>query len=201
MPRILAVGLLSLGMSATCLAQETTVQVEKAGADGPYGEIALSDETLQLRYVDDGDRGAGGRLTGGFFLSEERDIVLTAGMNFPSGLDYNRLQINFGPRGYAALLEEENEDVFAVSLGGEVRFEIDRDSGFAVVGEAYYAPDILTFGAANNIMDLSARLEIRLQQRLTVFGGMRWFEFDLAEGEATRTLQEELFAGVGWRFD
>ena len=175
--------------------------MKRQRADGPYGEIALSDETLQLRFVDDGDRGAGGRLTGGFFLSEERDIVLTAGMNFPSGLDYDRLQINFGPRGYAALLEEENEDVFAVSLGGEVRFEIDTDSGFAVVGEAYYAPDILTFGAANNIMDLSARLEIRLQQRLTVFGGMRWFEFDLAEGEATRTLQEELFAGVGWRFD
>ena len=201
MPRILAASLVSLGMTGTCLAQETTVQVEKAGADGPYGEIALSDETLQLRYIDDGDRGAGGRLTGGFFLSEERDIVLTAGMNFPAGLDYNRLQINFGPRGYAALLEEENEDVFAVSLGGEVRYEIDTDSGFAVVGEAYYAPDILTFGAANNIMDLSARVEIRLQQRLTVFGGMRWFEFDLAEGESTRTLQEELFAGVGWRFD
>ena len=122
-------------------------------------------------------------------------------MIFPSGLDDNRLQINFGPRAYAALLEEENEDVMAVSLGAEVRFEMDRDSGFAVVGEAYYAPDILTFGAANNLMDLSARLEIRLQQRLTVFGGMRWFEFDLAEGEDTRTLQEELFVGVGWRFD
>ena len=200
MPRILAVSLVLLGMTGTCLAQEAVV-VEKEGPDGPYGEIALSDETLQLRYVDDGDRGAGSRVTGGFFLSEERDIVLTAGMIFPSGLDDNRLQINFGPRAYAALLEEENEDVMAVSLGAEFRFELDRDSGFAVAGEAYYAPDILTFGAANNLMDLSARLEIRLQQRLTVFGGMRWFEFDLAEGEATRTLQEELFVGVGWRFD
>ena len=55
MPRILAVSLVSLGMTGTCLAQEA-VQVEKEGPDGPYGEIALSDETLQLRYVDDGDR-------------------------------------------------------------------------------------------------------------------------------------------------
>ena len=200
MPRILAVGLLSLGMTGTCLAQEA-VQVEKEGADGPYGEIALSDDTLQLRFVDDGDRGAGSRLTGGFFLSEERDIVLTAGMIFPAGFDDNRLQINFGPRAYAALLEEENEDVMAVSLGGEIRFEMDTDSGFAVVGEAYYAPDILTFGAANNLTDLSARLEVMLQQRLTLFGGFRWFEFDLAEAEDTRTLQEEFFVGVGWRFD
>jgi hypothetical protein len=29
---------------------------------------------------------------------------------------------------------------------------------------------------------------------------MRWFGFDLTEGSGERTLQEELFAGVGWRF-
>jgi hypothetical protein len=47
--------------------------------------------------------------------------------------------------------------------------------------------------------DLSARAEIRLQPRLTLYGGMRWFEFKLTEG-GERTLQEELFAGVGWQF-
>ena len=56
------------------------------------------------------------------------------------------------------------------------------------------------FGSANNLTDLSARLEFRLQERLTVFGGMRWFEFDLTEGEGKRTLQEELFAGMSWQF-
>ena len=29
---------------------------------------------------------------------------------------------------------------------------------------------------------------------------MRWFEFDLTDGSGERTLQEEVFVGVGYRF-
>ncbi|MEX0733681.1 MAG: YfaZ family outer membrane protein [Steroidobacteraceae bacterium] len=170
--------------------------------DRPRAEIALSDDTLQLRYIDSGaniDVGRGSRVSGGFFLSESRDIVLSGDVLFPVQLDFDRLQILLGPRAYAALLEDENTDVFAVSVGAELRYELDRNSGLALAGQAFYAPDILTFGSANNLTDLGAWLEIRLQPRLTAFGGMRWFEFDLTEG-GQRTLQEELFAGIGWRF-
>lgn len=177
-----------------------TAQAQDAQDERPRGEIALSDDTLQLRYIDDGDDIArGSRASASLFMSEARDIVLSGDLLFPAQLDFDRLQVHFGPRAYAALLEDENNDVLALSLGAEIRFELDRSSGLAVAGQAFYAPDILTFGSANNLTDLSARLEIRLQPRLTVFGGMRWFEFDLTEG-GERTLQEELFAGVGWRF-
>lgn len=169
----------------------------------PIGEIALSDDTLQLRYIASGsevDLERASRVSGGFFLSESRDIVLSGDVLFPAQLDFDRLQLLFGPRAYAALLEDENSDVLAVSLGVEVRYEFDRASGLALSGQAFYAPDILTFGSANNLTDLSARAEVRVQPRLTIFGGMRWFEFELTEGAGDRTLQEELFAGVGWRF-
>lgn len=204
MLRIFAFAFVSLGLSAgTALAQEAVQTTkEEEVASGPLGEIALSEETIQLRYVDDGDRlGGGSRVSGAFFLSEERDIVLSGDILFPASLGSGRLQINFGPRGYAALLEDENEDVLAVSLGAEIRYEFDRQSGFAIAGEAFYAPDVLTFGSADSLTDLSARLEVRLQERLTLFGGMRWFEFDLTDDGGTRTLQEELFAGIGWRFE
>jgi hypothetical protein len=169
----------------------------------PHGEIALSDETLQIRYIDNGaqvDAGRGSRASGAFFLSEERDIVMFGDLLFPASLDYDRFEILFGPRAYVALLEEENTDIFTITLGAEVRFELDPGSRLAVSGQAFYGPDILTFGSANNLTDLSARVEIGLQERLVVFLGMRWFEFDLTEGQATQTLQEELFAGVNWRF-
>jgi hypothetical protein len=169
----------------------------------PIGEIALSDDTIQLRYIASGrkmDLERAGRVSAGFFLSESRDIVLSGDVLFPAQLNIDRLQLLFGPRAYAALLEDENNDVLAASLGVEVRYEIDRSSGFAISGQAFYSPDILTFGSANNLTDLSARAEFRVQERMTIFGGMRWFEFELTEGDADRTLQEELFAGVAWRF-
>ena len=187
--------LVALAPFASAHAQETE-------ENRPRGELSLSDDTMQFRYIASGnviDAGRSSQISASLFLSEDRDIVLSGDILFPAQLGYDRLQILFGPRFYAALLEDENTDVMAASLGAEVRFEIDRSSGFAIAGQAYYAPDILTFGSANNLTDLSARAEIRLQPRLTIYGGMRWFEFDLTEG-GTRTLQEELFAGVGWRF-
>ena len=72
--------------------------------------------------------------------------------------------------------------------------------GLAVSGQAFYGPDILTFGSADCLTDLSARAEMHVAPQMLAFGGMRWFEFDLIEGGGKRTLQEELFVGTGYRF-
>lgn len=169
---------------------------------GNVGELALSNDTLQLRYETGGGDalGEGSRLSGAFFLSEDRDIVLSAGLLFPADLDIGRLSLMVGPQVYAALLEDENNDVLSVSVGAQARFLLNRRLQLAVAGHAYYAPDILTFGSADNLTDLMARAEIGFGDRVTAFGGMRWFEFDLVEGEGERTLQEELFVGLAYRF-
>ena len=165
-------------------------------------ELALSNDTLQLRYIGSGNQVGvqGSQLTGGVFLGEQRDFVLNAGLLFPADLGIRRLNISFGPQLYAALLLEDNDDVMAISVGAEVRFFIDPNRGLAVSGQAYYAPDILTFGTADNLTDLSARVELKVAEQLLAFAGMRWFEFDLTDGSGERTLQEEVFVGVGYRF-
>ena len=88
----------------------------------------------------------------------------------------------------------------ALALGTELRLLLNRRLGLAVSGQAFYGPDILTFGSADSLTDLSARVEMNIAPRLTAFGGMRWFEFDLTEGAGKRTLQEEVFVGAGYRF-
>ena len=182
-----------------CMASAAAQESERAGS---LAELALSDDTIQLRYTTESDPLGvdGGRLGGAFFLSEERDIVLSAGLLFPSTLDLGRLSVVFGPQLYAALLEEENNDVMSISVGTEIRLVLHPRTGLAVAGHAYYAPDILTFGAADNLTDLGARLELGIAPRLIAFGGMRWFEFDLVDGAGERTLQEELLVGFGYRF-
>jgi hypothetical protein len=175
---------------------------QDATSNRPSAEVALSNDTLELRYITSGKKidVERSRASIGFFLSEERDVVFDAGLLVPADVDVERLTILLGPRAYAALLSEENEDVLAMAVGAELRFDLERRSGLAIVGHAYYSPDILTFGSADNLSDLSARAQIRLGPQLTGFAGMRWFEFDLTEGGGTRTLQEEVFVGVGWRF-
>jgi len=175
-------------------------------SDSQRGEVALSDETLWLRYFGrEGTVGNGGQIDGAFFLSEQRDVVLSAAAMFPADLPSQftvgqRLSLRFGPQVYAALLQEENNDVLAMSVGVEARFVLNQRMGLAIAGQAFYAPDILTFGSADNLTDLSARAELAVGPNLTAFGGWRWFEFDLTEGGGTRTLQDELFAGIGYKF-
>jgi hypothetical protein len=194
-PSIAVIGFTSLLVSFAAGAQ--TAETTRRSA-----EVALSNDTLELRYqgsanVQEVPRS---RVTAGFFLSEDRDLVVDAGLLIPANLRLGPVSMQFGPRAFAALLDEENNDVLSLSVGTEVRFDINRRTGLAVTGKAYYAPDILTFGSADALTDLSARAEIRVTRELLAFAGMRWFEFDLAEGGGESTLMEEVFAGIGWQF-
>ncbi|HEX5160940.1 MAG TPA: YfaZ family outer membrane protein [Steroidobacteraceae bacterium] len=171
-------------------------QVEETS--GPAAELALSNDTLSARYLSEVDGSKGTRFVGGVFLGEERDLVLDAGMML--GVDLGRrFDFSVGPKLYAALLRDENEDVMAMSLGAEIRFYFDPQRRFALSGQAFYAPDILSFGSADNLVDLSARAEMQVAEDFMAFVGMRWFEFDLTNNGGERTLQEELF--VGLRYD
>ena len=195
MRTLIAVGLTSLFVSGAAVAQagETTRR---------SAEVALSNDTLELRYEGNANvqEVPRSRLTAGFFLSEDRDFVIDAGLLIPANVRLGPVSLQFGPRAFAALLDEENNDVLSLSVGTELRLDINRRTGLAITGKAYYAPDILTFGSTDSLTDLSARAEIRVTRELLVFAGMRWFEFDLAEGGGENTLMEEVFAGVGWQF-
>lgn len=192
-PAVLAAMIL---LSGTAHAQRSSPPTEH------LGEIALSNDTLQLRYVGSGGRVGGekSQFDAAFFLSEDRDIVLTGGLGFPVDLKLGRLSALVGPQVYVALLDEENNDVLAMSIGAQLRFVVDENLGLAVAGHAYYAPDILTFGTADNLTDLMARVELNVSPEVSVFGGMRWFRFDLTLGQGRTTLQDELFVGFGYRF-
>jgi hypothetical protein len=197
-PRIVrAVFLLFLFAAGSAIAQQSDSQQARA-------EVALSNDTLQMRYLGSGSATGveGSKIAGTFFFSEQRDIVLSGALLIPADIDVGigALSILIGPQAYAALLEDENSDVMSLTLGAELRLLLNRRLGLALSGQAFYGPDILTFGSADSLTDLSARVEMNVAPRLMAFGGMRWFEFDLTEGGGTRTLQEELFVGVGYRF-
>jgi hypothetical protein len=201
MLRSIALVLCGTSLSVHALAQEANK--EESTKTRSSAEIYLSNDTLQFRYLTGGDKvnaGAHSQASAGFFISEDRDLVLDVDLLFPIDIHTEAVSLRVGPRAYAALLSEENNDVMAFSVGAEVRVPLIRSMGLAAVGHAFYAPDILTFGSADNVTDFDARLEIQATPRLIVFGGMRWFELDLTEGAGKKTLQDELFVGAGWQF-
>jgi len=165
----------------------------------PAVEVALSDQAVQLKYHSASDIGGeGSRLFYSIFLSEERDVVGSAGLLLDSDLSVGSFDVRFGPQAYAGLLKDENQDVFALALGLEARLDLIRDRALAIVASAYYSPDVLTFGSADNLTDFMVRGEARINDRLVAVAGYRWLELDLLMRQ-DRSLQNEVFAGVRWQ--
>lgn len=172
--------------------QRAAAQTERAG------ELAVSEESMQLRYITPVDRTAG-ELGFGLFLNENRDLVVNSNYYVEaSQIGFRGLTILVGPIAYAALLSEENNDIFSIALGAEARLQLMRQPELTAVGRAAYAPDILTFGSADNLWDIVGRLELPLTDRVTGFGGYRLFEIDLLTGKSE--LEESVHLGLRYRF-
>lgn len=167
-------------------------------AQNAAGEIALSDESVQLRYLAWGS-GQSTELGFGLFLNENRDIIATSHYYLEAdALGGNRLTFKAGPVAYAALLSTENTDIVSVAVGAEIRFELLRRQGVFVAVQGAYAPDILTFGSADNLVDFTARLELPLTNSVIGFAGYRMLEIDLLTG--TREVEESALVGIRYLF-
>ena len=146
-------------------------------------EFYISDDALQAQYVrilDLGDFGPT-EVRGGFFYNEDRDLIgvgdLLAFVGDEVGV--RSLELKVGTRVYGAFLAPEDQDIFGIGLGGEAQYFLNRARTTSVTLTLFYSPDIATFGAADNVKDVSLRLMTRLRNGTDVFVGVRSFEFDL----------------------
>lgn len=150
---------------------------------GDHGlEAYVSNEALQALYTRGADIGElnGTELQGGFFLNEARDFIGIAGLLTTLGEpdQSSRWLTEVGPRAYGALLDQ-NRDVFGVGIGGRISYFLSADRSTAVTVGGWYAPNILTFGEAEDIKDVGLEFQTRLTSSVNVFVGWRTFELDL----------------------
>jgi hypothetical protein len=179
------------------------------GGPGPRGgeqvrtidhmiELSLSDDALQAQYIRtlDIDEVGPTEVRGGFFYNEDRDLIaigdFLAILGDPAA-ERRRIEIKAGTRVYGAFLNLENNDVFSISLGGEAEYFLGRGRGTSVKLSAFYGPDIITFGTADNVKDVSLRLQTRLRGGTDVFVGYREFEFSLLDGD--REVDDNIHVG------
>lgn len=189
-----------------------TVMAQPPGAGSVQGQAAgaptevqaaggyISEDAIELTYKRDvvvNQIGAT-ELAGGVFFNEARDLIITAtGLSRIGAADFRRFVIHGGARMYASFLHTEDDDVFSVAVGGSARYYFGQQAGSSIVLSAFYGPDILTFGSADGIRDVSLRFEIGLQSQTSVFVGYRVLEFDLVED---REVDDGLHIGARYRF-
>lgn len=201
-------GIVSLAAAAALLlpadakAQQDRRQTEPGGsADVQLVEVYLSENAMQVLYGRSLDIGELGRNDArvGIFINEDRDLIGIADMLIEVGEQRRRpnWSLEIGPRAYGALMSVENQDVFSIGLGGKLSYRLGRNRAAGISLTAFYAPDIVTFGNADNIKDGAIRLEARVSDTTDLFIGYRIFEFDL---DVDREVDDNMHLGILHRF-
>jgi hypothetical protein len=157
----------------------------------------VSDIALQVQYVRDVSVEGLGPVEGrvGAFYNEQRDLIGVGDLLAYLGdqADRRLIDVSVGTRVYAAFLNEENEDTLGVGFGGEAEWFFSRDRRTSLKASAFYAPDILTFGIADNVTDWGVRLMTRIRENTDIFVGYRALEFETRVGD--REVDDHLHVG------
>ena len=157
----------------------------------------VSNEAMQVQYVRElGVEGVGPvEARVGAFYNEQRDLIGIGDLLAYLGdqADRRLIDVSVGARVYAAFLNTENEDTLGVGFGGEAEWFFTRDRRTSLTATAFYTPDILTFGIADNVTDYSVRLTTRIRENTDVFVGYRSLEFETRVGD--REVDDHLHIG------
>jgi hypothetical protein len=192
---------------AACLPAQVLAQQadQPRTVQGEQGiEAHISNKAMQAMYTRRVDMGEFGTndVRAGFFINEERDLILVGDLLADVGGPNRRPDwgLQVGPRVYGALLSSiDKDDVFAVSLGGRLSYFLGRNRATALSVAAFYAPEIFTFGNADNVSDVSVQFSTRLTQSTRVYVGYRTFQFSLP-GDNDRKVDRGGHVGVAYRF-
>jgi hypothetical protein len=165
-------------------------------------DIYLSENAFQAMYARQlrMEEFAPIEIRGGVFYNEARDLIAIADGLFRIGEvePRERLVFKAGPRMYGAFLSTENEDVFAIGVGGEAEYFLGRLQSTSIMLAAYYSPDILTFGSADNMSDVSLQIKFGLNSSVNVYAGYRLFEIETLAGD--REVDDHLHLGFRYNF-
>ena len=149
-------------------------------------EVALSSDTAQFTFRSDSSLiGWGGSdLAFGLFYNDESDFIANANLlQMRQASEETPLTFGVGVQGYFGQLDKPDETVLAFAIGGEVRYTIPGTMPMAVYGRAYYAPDITSFGDAEDVLDYTLGFQIEALPQTVAFVGLRHFEIGLDEGD------------------
>lgn len=152
-------------------------------------EVAVTGEELQGRFQTDADLVGlpGNRVGFGLLFTDDRDIVGSAELMAPGLLESflpGFIRISLGGKALIGMLDDPDDESFGFLPGAEarVRLPVSQTVPMFVVGNIFFAPDILTFGDADEIIDFDIRYEVQFLEQTTGFVGYRVLNFEREDG-------------------
>jgi len=158
-------------------------------------ELGLSDEFAQLEFATPagGLNVQGAEWGAALLYNEDDDLIGTVRFSSVNRISPSFL-FNIGIKGYLGRLDNPDENLGAVGIGGGASFSLASRPQVTFAVSGWFAPNILTFGDPRGVTELDARVEAGLSQTAVVFAGYRFFEVDFRGRD--HEVQDGLQVGV-----
>ncbi len=163
-------------------------------------ELSLNDDAVRLVYAWPA-REDKLRIDAGLLHHQDRGELVHVGLHLEglASSGNNPLHGGLGGRVVYANTDGPSDDAFALALGGYLKYTFPAYNRFSVQGHAYFAPDILNFGDADQFVELDARVSYNVLRNGDIFLGARYINLEFQPGGDFR-LDNGLHAGIQLRF-
>ncbi len=143
-------------------------------------DINLSNDVAHFQYLATmGDVG-GGKSEGhlGILYNNANSKLIDVGLVVSNSGDSAAVaSLGLGIKVISSRIEKMNS--LNLAIGGLIHISPADDRKFGIIGQLYYAPDIVTFGDAERYIETGVRMEYELMPKAAVYIGYRKIEFDL----------------------
>lgn len=166
-------------------------------------EAALSSETAQFTFRSDSSLiGWGGSDLGlGLFYNEDSDFVAQASLlQMRQASEESPLTFGVGVKAYLGTLDDIDQDVLALGIGGEIRYTIPGTMPMAIYLRGNYAPEITSMLDAEEVQDYEFGFQIEALPQTIAFVGIRHLEFDTDDEGSYEADDDNIHFGVRLTF-
>jgi hypothetical protein len=166
-------------------------------------EAALSSETAQFTFRSDSSLiGWGGSELGfGLYYNNEDDYVGQLSlMQRRQPSRQTPLTLGVGARVYGGSIDTPDKGIFAIAIGGEIRYTFPGTMPMAVYLTAHYAPKITSFSDIDELVDTNVGFQIEVLPQTTAFIGYRSFDVELDDGSNYDMDDDRLHIGIRMQF-
>ena len=143
-------------------------------------DINLNDETgkVMFRSPTDGFGMQNGRVGVGVLFNEDDDIIGELSLE-SIGRVSESLRFNVGVKGYVGELDDADETLTAIGIGGGVRFSLASTVPLSLALNGFIAPDILSFGDPTGVREFDATVEAEFARNAAAYVGYGYMEVKL----------------------
>ena len=166
-------------------------------------EAALTSETAQFTFRSDSSLiGWGGAELGfSLFYNEVSDFVGKLSLMQRRQSSQNQpLTLGVGARMYLGQLDDLDQDIAAIGIGGEVRYTIPGVMPMSIYLIGHYAPKITSFSDSEELLEYNLGFQIEVLPQTTAFIGYRSIDVDIDTGSDYEMDDDRLHLGVRFTF-